>query len=528
MGARAPGRPREPRRPRLPAGLRRDRCRRPASGSPARPRSWPTPAASRFGFPKEYGGEDDAGGSVTSIEMLALRRPVADGQGRRPVGPVRRRAAAAGHRAAPRRRTCATIMSFDLPGCFAMTETGHGSDVQQLRTTCTYDPATQTFDLHTPHQAARKDYIGNAAKDGRMAVVFAQLITGGKNHGVHAWLVPIRDERRHARARRHHRGRRPEGRPQRRRQRPADASTTCRCRATCCSTATARSPRTAPTPARSRTRPAASSPCSARWCAAGSASAARRPSATKLALDIAVRYGDVRRQFAAPGDDREIVDQRLPGRTSASCCRRWPPPTRCTSRRTSWSRRMHDVQTAARHGVDEERRSASWSPAPPGSRSRQTWHATRDDPDVPRGLRRRRLPAGEPAAAPQGRHRRLHHVRGRQHRAAAAGRQGPAHRLPRRVRLAGRLGQGRLRRRHGAARRSWSGRRPARSSQRLVDAVPGRDDEVPMLDRGWQLEDVRVPREAHRSRARSGGCARTRRPRAWRRSTCSTTSRTTC
>ena len=25
-----------------------------------------------FGFPKEYGGEDDAGGSVTSIEMLAF------------------------------------------------------------------------------------------------------------------------------------------------------------------------------------------------------------------------------------------------------------------------------------------------------------------------------------------------------------------------------------------------------------------------------------------------------------------------
>ena len=56
-----------------------------------------------------------------------------------------------------------------------MTETGHGSDVQQLRTTCTYDPETQSFDLHTPHEAARKDYIGNAARDGRMAVVFAQL-----------------------------------------------------------------------------------------------------------------------------------------------------------------------------------------------------------------------------------------------------------------------------------------------------------------------------------------------------------------
>ena len=45
-----------------------------------------------------------------------------------------------------------------------------------------------------------------------MAVVFAQLITQGKNHGVHAWLVPIRDEDGTPLRRRHHRGRRPEGR----------------------------------------------------------------------------------------------------------------------------------------------------------------------------------------------------------------------------------------------------------------------------------------------------------------------------
>ncbi len=34
------------------------------------------------------------------------------------------------------------IISLDLVGCFAMTETGHGSDVQNLETTATYDPAT--------------------------------------------------------------------------------------------------------------------------------------------------------------------------------------------------------------------------------------------------------------------------------------------------------------------------------------------------------------------------------------------------
>ena len=75
-----------------------------------------------------------------------------------------------------------------------MTETGHGSNVQALRTTATYDAETQEFVIHTPDDDARKDYIGNAARDGRMAVVFAQLIAGGEERGVHALLVPIRDE----------------------------------------------------------------------------------------------------------------------------------------------------------------------------------------------------------------------------------------------------------------------------------------------------------------------------------------------
>jgi acyl-CoA oxidase len=87
------------------------------------------------------------------------------------------------------------VMSLELPGCFAMTETGHGSDVQSIRTTATYDPETQEFVVDTPDDDARKDYIGNAARHGRAAVVFAQLVTGGESRGVHALVVPIRDDR---------------------------------------------------------------------------------------------------------------------------------------------------------------------------------------------------------------------------------------------------------------------------------------------------------------------------------------------
>ncbi len=82
--------------------------------------------------------------------------------------------------------------SLALPGCFAMTETGHGSNVRGLETTATYDGDTGEFAVHTPHWGAGKEYIGNAL-DARMASVFCQLIVGGENRGVHAVLVPVRD-----------------------------------------------------------------------------------------------------------------------------------------------------------------------------------------------------------------------------------------------------------------------------------------------------------------------------------------------
>ncbi|MGV8908997.1 MAG: acyl-CoA dehydrogenase [Propionicimonas sp.] len=85
------------------------------------------------------------------------------------------------------------ITSLKMLGCFAMTELGHGSDVAGIETTITYVPETQEFEVHSETPEATKAYIGSAARDGSMAVVFGQLLVRGRNHGVHAVMVPIRD-----------------------------------------------------------------------------------------------------------------------------------------------------------------------------------------------------------------------------------------------------------------------------------------------------------------------------------------------
>jgi acyl-CoA oxidase len=146
----------------------------------------------RAGFPSAYGGADDIGGSVVAIEMLAyadLSLMVKAGVQFGLFGGAVTALGTERHH----RRYLPAIMDFELPGCFAMTETGHGSNVAAVRTTATYDPASDEFVVHSPTPDARKDYIGNAARDGQLAVVFAQLITPAGRHGVHALLVPIRD-----------------------------------------------------------------------------------------------------------------------------------------------------------------------------------------------------------------------------------------------------------------------------------------------------------------------------------------------
>jgi acyl-CoA oxidase len=91
------------------------------------------------------------------------------------------------------RALLADVASLALPGCFAMSEVGHGSNVEGLETVARYDHASREIVVTTPSESARKEWIGGAACDARMATVFAQLEVDGQRHGVHAVLVPIRD-----------------------------------------------------------------------------------------------------------------------------------------------------------------------------------------------------------------------------------------------------------------------------------------------------------------------------------------------
>ena len=144
-------------------------------------------------FPKELGGEDDHGGNIAAFEELVLADPslqIKSGVQWGLFGAAVLHLGTTPHH----EKWLPGIMSLEVPGAFAMTETGHGSDVAAIGTTATYDPETEEFVIHTPFRGAWKDYLGNAALHGIAAVVFAQLITKGVNHGVHAFYVPLRDE----------------------------------------------------------------------------------------------------------------------------------------------------------------------------------------------------------------------------------------------------------------------------------------------------------------------------------------------
>ncbi|MED6203976.1 Acyl-coenzyme A oxidase 3, peroxisomal, variant 2 [Stylosanthes scabra] len=83
--------------------------------------------------------------------------------------------------------------NYELKGCFAMTELGHGSNVRGVETVTTYDSRSGEFVINTPCESAQKYWIGGAANHATHTIVFSQLYINGGNQGVHAFICPIRD-----------------------------------------------------------------------------------------------------------------------------------------------------------------------------------------------------------------------------------------------------------------------------------------------------------------------------------------------
>ncbi|MBE1548988.1 acyl-CoA oxidase [Mycobacterium sp. OAS707] len=328
--------------------------------------------AAEDGFKKEHGGNGDVAAAVTRIEMLAMSdlslMVKAGVQWGLFGGAVENLGTERHHQAyVPR------IINLDLLGCFAMTETGHGSDVQSLETTATYDPSTQEFVIDSPTPTARKDYIGGAAETATVAAVFAQLITpDGEGHGVHCFVVPIRDDDGNdlpgvTTGDCHYKGGLPgvdNGRIQFDNVRIPRENLLNKY-ADVAEDGTYSSPIENPN---RRFFTMLGTLIRGRVTVGGSAGAAAR-----VALDIATRYALERRQFQAPGDDHEVLlmDYLVHQR------RLFPLIARSYALQFAQNElvaKTHELQSADDPDKEEQRELESRAA---GLKAANTWHATR-------------------------------------------------------------------------------------------------------------------------------------------------------
>ncbi|GMR62851.1 hypothetical protein PMAYCL1PPCAC_33046, partial [Pristionchus mayeri] len=85
-------------------------------------------------------------------------------------------------------------INLEIIGTYAQTEMGHGTNLRELETTATYDRQAEEFVLNTPTRSATKWWPGSLGKMANYAIVTAQLLIDGKNHGPHNFLVQLRSE----------------------------------------------------------------------------------------------------------------------------------------------------------------------------------------------------------------------------------------------------------------------------------------------------------------------------------------------
>jgi acyl-CoA oxidase len=96
----------------------------------------------------------------------------------------------------------ADIEDFNILGCYAQTEMGHGSNVRGLETKAKYDVKTKEWIIHSPTLIAVKWWPGALGRTATHAIVVAQLLAPGADgslvsQGPHQFVCRIRDQKIH-------------------------------------------------------------------------------------------------------------------------------------------------------------------------------------------------------------------------------------------------------------------------------------------------------------------------------------------
>jgi len=84
-------------------------------------------------------------------------------------------------------------LAWEVIGCYAQTELGHGSNIRALETTATYLVESDQIEIHSPSVTSTKWWPGALGKTANHAIVYARLLVGGKDLGIHNFMVQLRD-----------------------------------------------------------------------------------------------------------------------------------------------------------------------------------------------------------------------------------------------------------------------------------------------------------------------------------------------
>ncbi|KAK2861428.1 hypothetical protein FQN49_004207 [Arthroderma sp. PD_2] len=77
-------------------------------------------------------------------------------------------------------------------GCYCQTELAHGTFVRGVETTATFDIERDEFVVNSPTLTSAKFWPGAMASSCTHGILMARLIVKGKDHGLHAFVIPLR------------------------------------------------------------------------------------------------------------------------------------------------------------------------------------------------------------------------------------------------------------------------------------------------------------------------------------------------